>query len=54
MSRILVAYFSAGGVTEKAAKESAADIGADVYAIRQAEPYTAEDLNYVNHPTHSF
>ena len=48
MSRILVAYFSAGGVTEKAAKESAADIGADVYAIRPAEPYTAEDLNYMN------
>ena len=48
MSRILVAYFSAGGVTEKAAKESAADIGADVYSIRPAEPYTAEDLNYMN------
>ena len=48
MSRVLVTYFSAGGVTEKLAKEGAADIGADVYAIVPAIPYSAEDLNYMN------
>jgi flavodoxin len=38
-------------VTEKVATEGAADIGADVYAIRPAEPYTAEDLNYNDRST---
>ena len=36
----LVAYFSAGGVTAKLAKRLADAIGAPVYEIRPADPYT--------------
>lgn len=46
MSRKLVAYFSAGGVTAKAAKALAAAIGADLYEIRPAVPYTRQDLDW--------
>ena len=48
MSKILVAYFSAGGVTAKAAQEMAAAIGADLYEIAPAEPYTAADLDWTD------
>ena len=48
MSKTLVAYFSASGVTGKAAKEIAAAIGADLYEIRPKEPYTEADLNWMN------
>ena len=37
MSNILVAYFSASGVTARAAKEIARAVGADLYEIRPAE-----------------
>ena len=40
-ARILVAYFSASGVTARAAKEIAAAVGADLYEIRPQQPYTA-------------
>ena len=40
MSKILVAYFSAGGVTARAAEEIAAAVGGDLYEIAPAEPYT--------------
>ena len=45
-ARILVAYFSASGVTARAAKEIAAAVGADLYEIRPQQPYTAADLRY--------
>ena len=45
MSKTLVAYFSASGVTARAAKEIAQAVGADLYEIRPAEPYTDADLN---------
>lgn len=45
-SRVLVAYFSATGVTEAAAKQVAAVTGGDLYAITPADPYTATDLNW--------
>jgi len=48
MKRILVAYFSASGVTERAAKELAQVLGADVYKIEPAVPYTEADLNWMN------
>ena len=48
MSKILVAYFSAGGITAKAAKELAAAEGADLYEILPEEPYLAADLDYTN------
>ena len=40
MSRILVAYFSASGVTARAAREVADAVHADLYEIRPAEPYS--------------
>ena len=41
----LVAYFSASGVTEKAAKQLAAIAGADLHEIAPAQVYTKEDLD---------
>ena len=41
----LVAYLSASGVTRKAAERLAAAIGADLFEIRPAEPYTQADLD---------
>ena len=40
----LIAYFSASGVTGRAAKEMAEATGADLYEIRPQEPYTSADL----------
>ena len=46
MSKILVAYFSASGVTKKVAAELAKVEGADLFEIKASVPYTAEDLDY--------
>ncbi len=47
MERIkLVAYFSATGTTAEKARQLAAAADADLYEIRPAEPYTADDLNW--------
>ena len=46
MERTLVAYFSASGVTAKAAAALAAAVGGDLYEIRPAVPYTPADLNW--------
>ncbi len=48
MSKTLVTYFSATGTTEKTAKKLADAIGADLYEIRPAVPYTAADLDWQN------
>ena len=48
MSRKLVAYFSAGGVTAKAAGVLAEAAGADLYEIRPQIPYTREDLDWMD------
>lgn len=46
MSKKLVAYFSASGVTEKVAKTLAAAINADLFQIEPVTPYTDADLNW--------
>ena len=46
MGHILVAYFSATGTTAKAANCLTESIGADIYEIEPAAPYTADDLNW--------
>ena len=46
MSKTLVAYFSASGVTAKLAKNLAEAAGADIYEIKPAVPYTDADLNW--------
>lgn len=48
MSKKLVAYFSASGVTAKAAKALADAAGADLYEIRPKVPYTDADLDWRN------
>ena len=49
----LVAYFSASGVTRKAAEELAAVAKADSYAIEPDVPYTREDLDWRNKKSRS-
>ena len=46
MSKKLVAYFSAGGVTADAAKKIAESANAELYEIRPEVTYTAADLNW--------
>lgn len=43
---VLVAYFSATGNTEGVATAIAERLGADVFVIEAADPYTEADLNY--------
>ncbi len=46
MSKTLVAYFSASGVTERVANVLADEAKADLYSIHPATPYTGADLNW--------
>ena len=46
MAKILVAYFSASGVTARAAREIAGAVGGDLYEIAPAERYTDADLDW--------
>lgn len=46
MSKVLVAFFSASGVTAKVAKRLSSVIGADLYEIKPESPYTNADLNW--------
>lgn len=48
MSKILVAYFSASGVTERAAQMLAKEAGGDLFQIQPEEAYTAADLNWMD------
>lgn len=48
MKKPLVAYFSASGVTARAAKTLAEAAGADLYEIQPAVPYTNADLDWMN------
>ena len=53
MSKKMVAYFSASGVTAKVAKELAAVCGADLYEIKPETPYTRADLDWTNKESRS-
>lgn len=54
MSRnILVAYFSASGVTAKAARKLAEASGADIFEIKPEIPYTSADLNWMDKKSRS-
>ena len=48
MSKKLVAYFSASGVTAEKAKLLAGVADAELYEIRPAVPYTAADIKWTN------
>ena len=53
MAKILIAYFSATGVTEKVAKELAKTENADLYQICPEVPYSAADLDWTNKESRS-
>lgn len=48
MSKTLVAYFSASGVTKALAQRLAKATGADLFEIEPAEKYTRADLDWTN------
>lgn len=48
MSKVLVSYFSASGVTRASAKMLAAAAKADLFEICPETPYTAADLDWTN------
>ena len=53
MKKILVAYFSASGVTKKVAENMANAAGADLFEIVPEQPYTRADLNWMNRKSRS-
>ena len=46
MKKVLVAYFSASGVTKTVAEKMARATGADLFEIAPVKPYTRADLNW--------
>lgn len=48
MSKELVAYFSASGVTKAVAERLAKAVGADLFEIKPKTPYTKADLDWTN------
>lgn len=46
MTKPLIAYFSASGVTEKVARRLASVTGGDLYKIEPAVPYSEADLDW--------
>jgi flavodoxin len=51
--KTLIAYFSASGITKNVAEELAAIINADLFEIEPSEPYTREDLNWMDKKSRS-
>ena len=53
MSKKLVAYFSCSGVSKHNAELFAKVLGADIYEIKPAVPYTEADLDWTNEKARS-
>lgn len=53
MAKVLVAYFSASGVTKKLAERLATAIHADLHEIKPEVPYTEVDLNWMDKKSRS-
>ena len=53
MSKKLVAYFSASGVTEAVARSLAQTAEADLYKIQPEVPYTSADLDWMDKKSRS-
>ena len=51
--KMLVAYFSASGVTAKAAWKLSEAAGADLYEIKPEVPYSSADLDWTNKKSRS-
>ena len=53
MSKVLVTYFSASGVTAKTANKLAKELDGDVFEIEPKEKYTSADLNWMDKKSRS-
>ena len=53
MSKVLVTYFSASGVTAKTANKLAKEVDGDVFEIEPKEKYTSADLNWMDKKSRS-
>ena len=53
MTKNLVAYFSASGITANVAKNLAQVANADLYEIKAAQPYSDADLNWMDRNSRS-
>ncbi len=53
MSKILVSYFSASGVTKEVASKIAEYTGSDLFEIEPVNKYTSEDLDWTNKQSRS-
>lgn len=53
MHNILIAYFSATGITARTAKKIAEALDGDLYEIRPKEPYTSADLDWMDKKSRS-
>ena len=53
MKKKVVAYFSASGVTKRAAERRAKAAGADLFEIKPAVPYSQADLDWTNKKSRS-
>ena len=53
MSKTLVAYFSATGVTKSVAKDLSSVLKSDIYEIKPEVPYTNADLNWMDRESRS-
>ncbi len=53
MSKVLVTFFSASGVTRNVAEKIARAVDGDLFEIEPVEPYTDADLNWMNKQSRS-
>ena len=53
MSKILVSYFSASGVTKSVSEKLAKAVNADIYEIKPEVPYTSADLDWTDKKSRS-
>jgi len=51
--KVLVAYFSASGTTAKVADRLSKAVGADLFEIKPAQPYTSADLDWTDKKSRS-
>lgn len=53
MSKTLITYFSASGITKKVAEKMASSVNGDLFEIEPKEKYTKEDLEWHNKESRS-
>ena len=53
MSKVLISYFSASGVTKKLAEKLSSAINGDLFEIEPVEKYTDADLDWTNRQSRS-